>query len=225
MTEPVKLPASVAGWIRNHSVKNYWRVAGWYELDDLVQDGILKAYQCIDRYGVPGGPNCPICGGSSIRVRLVKQGDKEISTQVCRDCETRIVDPPHFMALVKTAFYKHIAELLRRKRGVDDVTFKMVDIAEKNNSSENDTFSAFPASEPLQEFAVLVAELPEKLRRVVEFYLFDDPTKLWRNLRVRLDGEDETLKQRLAKLTGFPQNEDFETALRVYLWRREADLT
>ena len=48
------LPKPIIGWIVKHATKNFWRVADWYDLDDLVQDGLLCAYKCKDRYGEPG---------------------------------------------------------------------------------------------------------------------------------------------------------------------------
>ena len=50
----LSLPKPVLGWIYNHARKNFWRVAPWYEIDDLINDGIMKAYECLDRYGIPG---------------------------------------------------------------------------------------------------------------------------------------------------------------------------
>jgi hypothetical protein len=48
------IPQPVIGWIANHARKNYWRLADWYDLDDLIHDGLMKAYECKARYGVPG---------------------------------------------------------------------------------------------------------------------------------------------------------------------------
>jgi hypothetical protein len=49
MTE-YELPKSIVGWITNHAKKNYWRMADWIELDDLIRDGIMIAYKCRQRY-------------------------------------------------------------------------------------------------------------------------------------------------------------------------------
>ena len=45
------LPQPVVGWIYNHSRKNYWRLAAWYEVEDLIQDGLMIAYKARERYG------------------------------------------------------------------------------------------------------------------------------------------------------------------------------
>jgi hypothetical protein len=48
------LPSPVVGFIYNFSVTNYWRVSGFYDLDDLCQDGLMCAIKCRNRYGTPG---------------------------------------------------------------------------------------------------------------------------------------------------------------------------
>lgn len=48
------LPRGVTGWVYNHARSNYWRLASWYELDDLIQDGLMIAYKCVAKYGFPG---------------------------------------------------------------------------------------------------------------------------------------------------------------------------
>lgn len=40
----------VRGWIINTTKLNYWRVAGFYEFDDLVQDGYLHYHRVIAKY-------------------------------------------------------------------------------------------------------------------------------------------------------------------------------
>lgn len=181
------LPAPVVGWIHNHAAKNFWRVAEWYELDDLISDGMMLAYKCRERYGEPGVD----------------------------------LDPPHFMALVKSSFHNHIGDMLRRSRGVDDST-KIADL--EAGRSEADIVDHLGCDAGSQDLAMLVHDLPDYLRRVVEFYLSDDPRRLWSALRSRLGGANESLSERLHKLTGFPEDLDFETELRSFLWERERGL-
>lgn len=170
------LPRPVVGWIYNHATKNYWRVADFCELDDLIQDGLMKAYECRRRYG-------------------------------------NDIDPPHFMALVKTAFYRHITEMLRHSRAEQEHVSRVPDLAgEMSDDRYVDRIS--PKEEPEQDFVALVAQMPEALRRAVRVYL-DNPRAL---RRIHLD---ETISQQLRRLTGFPERFDFETELRSWLW--EAD--
>lgn len=37
-------------WLLRVAKKNYWRVVGWYEIDDLIQDGHLIWAMVVERY-------------------------------------------------------------------------------------------------------------------------------------------------------------------------------
>lgn len=41
---------ALRGWLHNTAVENYWRVADWYELDDLIQDGYCVFLKVSARY-------------------------------------------------------------------------------------------------------------------------------------------------------------------------------
>lgn len=45
-----KLDRSLIGWIVNTARANYWRVSSWYDLEDLIQDGMECYARCKDRY-------------------------------------------------------------------------------------------------------------------------------------------------------------------------------
>lgn len=38
------------GWLFRTARKNFWRVADWYDIDDLIQDGYMCYYRVLDRY-------------------------------------------------------------------------------------------------------------------------------------------------------------------------------
>lgn len=38
------------GWVVNTAKRNYWRVAAWHELEDLIQEGMLAYAICSVRY-------------------------------------------------------------------------------------------------------------------------------------------------------------------------------
>lgn len=46
-----ELNNSVIGWIYNESYRSLWKVARWYDFEDLVQDGLMIAIKCRQRYG------------------------------------------------------------------------------------------------------------------------------------------------------------------------------
>jgi DNA-directed RNA polymerase specialized sigma24 family protein len=45
-----RLDRRMRGWIVNTAKKQYWRVAAWYDLEDLVQEGFVCAMICQQRY-------------------------------------------------------------------------------------------------------------------------------------------------------------------------------
>jgi hypothetical protein len=173
----VELPKSVVGWVVNHATKNFWRVADWYELDDLIQDGLLVAYKCRERYGEPG----------------------------------KDLDPPHFMALVKTSFYRHIGDLLRVSRAEQAVTDRIGDVAGESSETIFLDREAQPA-EGGQDFLALLTDMPESLRKAVTLFFSK------KGPRVHLEGVDESEASWLKRLADFPLRHDFETELRAYLW-------
>jgi hypothetical protein len=180
----LQLPEGIVGWIYNYSRQNYWRVAGWIEIDDLMQEGLLAAYRCRERYGD--------------------------------------VEPAHFMRLVQRTFMNRITDLVRVSLGFDDST-KLADITPERSETDTIDRLAEPV-EALQEFAMLLAELPVHLRNAVEL-LINDPVQFRKALRIKFDGTgDNTMSKRLARLIGWPEHLDFETELRSYLWQRQRGL-
>lgn len=47
---------SLRGWIVTHSRKNFWRVAGRMEFDDLISEGVIKYFECRRYYGTSLAP-------------------------------------------------------------------------------------------------------------------------------------------------------------------------
>jgi hypothetical protein len=187
---PLSIPKEVLGWISNHSRKNYWRVASFYEVDDLIQDGIIKAYEVINRYGVPGLE----------------------------------IDRPHYMALVKTSFNNHIVDLLRKytPEKVSVVSLQSLckpTINRMDGMDENEVLEQLLGGEDGdQEENMFVVEMPEYLRKGVQFFLSNPNT--FQYLRKRLQSEkDESLSSKLARMVGFPEDFNFEEELRSYLWQ------
>lgn len=177
--ESLNLPKPIVGWIYNHASENYWRVANWCEFDDLIQDGLMLAYKCRDRYGRPG----------------------------------KDIDQPHFMALVKKAFYNHIAEILRHSRAEQDNVTRLGDVAQQlEGGSEIEALDlTAPPVGPEQELVAIITRLPETLRKAVLAHL--TKSEEFRNNRPRRF-EPETEAQVLKRLAGFPLRFDFEQELR-----------
>ena len=85
------LDAGMKGWIVNTAKKEFWKVAEWYEFQDLVQDGYLCYYKCRKR----------------LHGRLlVKTPTKDQRREV--------------QAYVKTAFLNHISTLATKRMQLHD---------------------------------------------------------------------------------------------------------
>lgn len=48
--DSVGLDRGMRGWIVNTAKRNYWRVAGWYDIEDLIQDGYMCFAKCRRKY-------------------------------------------------------------------------------------------------------------------------------------------------------------------------------
>ena len=46
----IDIDDGVRGWIFKTAMKNYWRMASWYDFEDLIQDGFLHFYRVRERY-------------------------------------------------------------------------------------------------------------------------------------------------------------------------------
>jgi hypothetical protein len=89
----VYFDAGLQGWIKNTARQEHWRMAKWYGLADLFQDGVLCYCKCRDKY--TRGPPEP--------------GFQALNTITPNDAQRR-----HFMQLVQRSFWNHIMTLSSR---------------------------------------------------------------------------------------------------------------
>lgn len=170
---------SIIGWIYNESYRQLWKVNRWCDFEDLVQDGLVLALKCRQRYGTE-------------------------------------LDPPHFLALLKTAFYHHIVDLQRRS-GVG-TEFRVPELDETFNSEQDAFVSLRGAEFPDQEFACALSELPEPIKAVLRLFLSQDNLRrLQLPLRATLN-DTETPAKRLKRLAGWPEDQDFASELEKHLF-------
>lgn len=95
------LDDGMRGWIVTTAKKNYWRVASYYELDDLIQDGYLCYSKCYSRYR---------------HLTIKRHPLKE--------------DRRRFMALVQVAFVNHITTLAWKRTRLDATPLSAITQAE-----------------------------------------------------------------------------------------------
>jgi len=93
----VYFDAGLRGWLKTTAVKEHWRVASWYSVEDLVQDGYVCYCKCRDRYtlAVPQPGDRP--DGYAHQNLFTDQPNEK--------------QRKHFMSLVQRAFYNHIYTL------------------------------------------------------------------------------------------------------------------
>src|SRR3974390_506351 len=91
------LDRAMRGWIINHAKRQYWRVAAWYDLADLIQDGFLCYYKCKARYTNLTFLNHPLPE-----------------------------DKRRFMSLVQRAFANHITNLANRRTETPELAISQV---------------------------------------------------------------------------------------------------
>lgn len=89
----------VEGWIYKTANKHYWRVASWYDFDDLVQDGFLCYFRTCARY------------------TQTIDGQRRIGVAT----ETK-----HIMRLFQTSFTNHIHDLARAKTRQPDMAVEQL---------------------------------------------------------------------------------------------------
>lgn len=98
--------AGMRGWLYNTAKANYWRVAEWYELTDLISDGILCYYKCYRAYPF-------------LTIKLHPSQD----------------DKRRFMALVRSAFINHITTLAQKRTAVHERPFSQSMAAEESEEA------------------------------------------------------------------------------------------
>jgi hypothetical protein len=50
------VPQSVIAWVHKHAGKNYWKVSGLCDWDDLIGEGYLAISYCLNKYGTTLAP-------------------------------------------------------------------------------------------------------------------------------------------------------------------------
>lgn len=94
------LDSGVRGWLRTTAIAEHWRVAGWYSVDDLFQDGFICYCKCRNAY----------------TLSVPEPGDRPdgYKHQNLFTADPTEMQRKHFMNLVQRAFYNHIYTLSMR---------------------------------------------------------------------------------------------------------------
>jgi hypothetical protein len=101
-----ELNNSIIGWIYNESYRNLWKVGKWYDFEDLVQDGLMIALKCREKYGNVDPAHFTALvktsfrnhivnlsrKGSIVEINIAELVELYIGTDSVEDKETRILD-------------------------------------------------------------------------------------------------------------------------------------
>lgn len=137
------LDAGMEGFIVNTAQKEFWRVAGWYELEDLIQDGYMCYYKCKDRYGVLSVKNHPTKG-----------------------------DIKWMMALVKTTFNNHIRHKLAGKvRYGSEIAVSQ--LGAEDSEFDDVWGNIAPPQLEESTLAVMLAQAPAEIKQLIQLLVGD----------------------------------------------------
>lgn len=151
------LDAGVRGYIVTTARKAYWKVASWYEFEDLIQDGYLCYAKCRARYNSVSG-----------------------------EAEPTADDRKMFMAFFQRAYFNHITDLQKDPRsrqqevGVAALSDEQAKVVESWSDSATDlgdaSLSALLAQAPAEILEMLklilidgVADVPYLKTKLREY--------------------------------------------------------
>ncbi len=132
------LDAGMKNFLVHMSRKELWRVASWYEFEDLLQDGYLCYYKCrnSDRYKVLTSKNHPAKS-----------------------------DRKWMMSLVRTTFENYIHDLARRYAMVTETAVSQLGL---EDSELDDVWGIIAPSQPEEAtLASMLASAPEEISRLM----------------------------------------------------------
>lgn len=137
MRDHAYLDEGLRRWIYRTARQNHWRVASWYELDDLIQDGFMCYQKCAVKYA-----------------RLLRKRKPQKS------------DRRNFMALVKVSYERHIHDLANKRRKQKEVAISSLLPKDKEYSLDV-VFERLGGTTEQTDFLLRLNELPPKVRNVL----------------------------------------------------------
>lgn len=148
------LDEGVRGFIASTARKEHWRVASWYDFDDLMQDGYVVYCKCRDKYRTPARGD---------RGAQYKSRDRDMTPKE---------EQRQFMAFFQRAYYNYIYSLAsKHNRATELPVSQMVRPGEDEASDPWESIvSDQEGDAPLVE---LLASMPAELRQLVELLSSD----------------------------------------------------
>jgi len=191
-------------WLLGTARANYWRVAGWYELDDLIADGHL-CWACI--------------------VARYQEGQYTTKTGVVINKRRRVRKTKHLMALFKRAYTNRIHDLAKlRTRAAAELLALDIEPTIPLDPEVDSVWDELCKDLPSLDHEGLISEAPPLLRRLLRVITADYGVHPLSEPYARCGEHDErreTTNERLCRLINVdPARFDVATALREYLSRK-----
>lgn len=193
ITDPY-LDAGMRGFIVNTARKEYWRVAEWYALEDLIQDGYLCYAKCHARY-----------------VGRVTEGHRFLPAQNPDRDSIR-----HMMGLVRTAYCNYIVDLAKKHMKVPTRAVSQMVGDVGGEAAVWDKL--LPSAPEASTLWTLVLSAPAELKELITILASDGAQALnfERRGRGKLSARETTNEFYCRLLRLDPKQRDIVTELRSY---------
>ena len=183
-------------WLLQTAREHYWRVAAWYEFDDLVQDGNECWVRVVAKY---------------------EERDYVTKTGVRTKKSRRVRSQKHLMSLFQRTFLNHIHDLSKH-RSREAVEVRALDIIPEDAIIDTVWDHLIEYDCDVLAYERLTVEAPEPVRTLLRALITEDKaSRLLSAYRV-LRSHRETTNERLCKIAGIePGSVNLRSLLERYL--------
>ncbi len=181
------LDQKLIAWIYHEARKQHWRVAAWYDLEDLVQDAMEKVVKC--------------------RIQYPTLDNKHFSANVKKAFNHHIIDLSNKLT---TGKYQSPKNFYKDSKNFDNNNVPIPETKLDDTTLAN--LIASVRADTTQLFAVLCNEASPIIKAIIALY--DDPAKLILLRAPLVDGE--TRNKRLCALIHLKPEEDVCGMIRTY---------
>jgi len=182
------LDEGARGYIVNTAKREFWKMAEWYELDDLIADGYLCYYRCRTRY-----------------LPRIQKHEPTLAGQ-----------KKWLMALVKRAFFNHISTLASKRMAVHERAVSQFPKFEA--AGTNAAWDALLPSQPEEgTFMTLLASAPAELKQLIQLLVQDGADLLkFDRKRAKHFMVRETTNEFYARVLGVSEDTDIVGKLKAH---------
>lgn len=150
------LDDGVRGFIRKTALKEYWKMASWMNLEDLIQDGYFVYYKCRNKFRVPERHE---------REAKYHSQDRDLTLKE----QKRL-----FMAFFSRAFYNHITTLANKRMGVENSDHASIEVSisqltPTGEEGDGDPWNSIAAAHQPADasLSILLRTLPAEIQQLI----------------------------------------------------------